>query len=76
VKEDLRIVAMKYFGWWFAWGCFSGILVFIPIKGGGFALETQVFGILALGVLSGSASLLYYIKKKIRKKERKTTDAD
>ena len=63
-KEEDRIIAMKYFGWWFLWGSFTGILIFIPIKGGTLELGTQIFVILALGVLSGSAGLFYYVKKK------------
>jgi LPXTG-motif cell wall-anchored protein len=65
-KEEKPIIAAKYFLWWFAWGFFSGILILIPIGGGGLTFGTQVFVILGLGVLSGSAGLFYYIKKKIK----------
>ncbi|MEK7748381.1 MAG: hypothetical protein AAB300_04840 [Nitrospirota bacterium] len=63
MREGNPIIALKYFLWWFAWGGFSCILVLIPIKGGGLTFGTQIFVILAAGVLSGSASLFYYIKK-------------
>ncbi len=57
---------VAYFGWWLAWGVFTGILILIPIKGGGLPLDTQVFVVLGIGVLSGSSGLFYYVTKKQR----------
>ena len=67
MKKTERWIAAKYFGWWFAWGAFTGVLILIPIGGGGFAFSTQIFVILMLGVLSGLGGLFYAIKRGVPK---------
>lgn len=65
--ERPSIVAAKYFGWWFAWGLFSGIMILIVLKGGGLGWGTQLFVILGIAVLAGSVGLSYYVQKSLKR---------
>jgi len=65
MKESVGrlIIAMKYFGWWFAWGIFSTIMVFIVLKGGSLAFQSQLIVIFGVGVVTGLSGLFFYLKR-------------
>jgi hypothetical protein len=63
MKERKSLIALKYFGWWFAWGVFSAIMVCIVIKGGNMEFEHQVAIIFGIGVIAGLAGLVYCLKR-------------
>ena len=52
----------KFFGWWFAWGAFSSIMVLIVLRGGTLSFWKMVLIILSAGVLSGAAGVVYYAR--------------
>ncbi len=58
--KRLPALGMKFFGWWFAWGIFSAIMVLIVLKGGTLSFGKMLLVIVSVGVLSGSAGVLYY----------------
>ena len=58
-----RVIAIKYFGWWFVWGIFSGIMICIVMKGGNMGFGRQLFVILGIGILSGSTALCHYMRR-------------
>lgn len=53
----------KFFGWWFAWGVFSSILVLIVLRGGPFSFWKALLLIGAVGILSGTAGVLYHVRR-------------
>ncbi len=59
-SESFISVKTKFFGWWFAWGVFSSIMLLIVIKGGNLTFPGMMMIILSVGVLSGTAGVLYY----------------
>ncbi len=58
----LSTIQAKFFGWWFAWGVFSTIMVLIVLKGGALSFGKMLLIILSVGVLSGAAGLVYYAR--------------
>ena len=56
--------AAKFFGWWFAWGAFSTVMVLIVLKGGALSFWKMTLLILAVGVLSGTGGVLYHVRKR------------
>ena len=63
MKEHNILIALKYFGWWFAWGVFSAIMVLIVIKGGNMAFQNQFAMILGGGIIAGSSGIVWYFKR-------------
>ncbi|MBI3359351.1 MAG: hypothetical protein HY037_07235 [Nitrospirae bacterium] len=63
MKEIKRLIAMRYFCWWFAWGIFSAIMVFIVLKGGNMKFQHQLAIILWSGVVAGFTGLFCYLRK-------------
>lgn len=57
-------IKAKFFGWWFAWGVFSTIMVLIVIKGGNLSFGKMVFLTLTAGLLSGAVGVLYYVRQR------------
>lgn len=62
MKQAKGLIAVKYFGWWFAWGSFSAIMVFIVIKGGGMEFQRQLVTIFGIGFIAGLSGCFYYLK--------------
>lgn len=58
----LSTIQAKFFGWWFAWGVFSAIMVLIVLKGGALSFWKMLLIILSVGVLSGAAGVVYYAR--------------
>jgi VanZ family protein len=58
-----RYRTLQFFGWWFAWGMFSTILLLIVWKGGPFSLLGSGAFIAGSGLLSGAAGAAYHIWK-------------
>ncbi len=54
----------KFFGWWFAWGIFSAIMVFIVAKGGGLSFWKMTVLILSAGLVSGFFGVAYYVRRR------------
>jgi hypothetical protein len=63
MKDVKGVIAAKYFGWWFAWGSFSAIMVFIVIKGGNMEFHRQLVTIFGIGFIAGLSGCLYYLKR-------------
>lgn len=58
----LSTIPAKFFGWWFAWGIFSAIMVLIVLKGGTLSFWKMLLIIVSVGVLSGAAGVVYYAR--------------
>ena len=61
-RKTLSTIQAKFFGWWFAWGVFSTIMVLILLKGGDLSLGKMLLIIFSVGVLSGAAGVIYYAR--------------
>lgn len=61
--ESFISVKTRFFGWWFAWGVFSTIMVLIVTKGANLSFFAMIVIILGVGVLSGSAGVIYYANR-------------
>lgn len=59
---DISTIQAKFFGWWFAWGIFSAIMVLIVLQGGTLSFWKMLLIILSTGVLSGAAGVIYYVR--------------
>ncbi len=57
-------IKAKFFGWWFAWGFFSAIMVFIVTKGGGFSFWKMIALILSAGLMAGLFGVAYYVRRR------------
>lgn len=60
----LHSMRVKFFGWWFAWGVFSTIMVLIVLRGGSLSLLEMISIIVGVGALSGTAGVLYYARQR------------
>ena len=56
-------VKLKCFGWWFAWGVFSAIMVLTVTRGGALSPRMILLLILLTGIVAGSAGVAYYVRK-------------
>ncbi|NKE69936.1 hypothetical protein MNODULE_04150 [Nitrospiraceae bacterium HYJII51-Mn-bac16s-1-B09] len=61
-RGEISALRAKFFGWWFAWGVFSAIMVLIVLKGGTLSFWKMLLIILSTGVLSGAAGVIYYAR--------------
>ncbi|MEC4678018.1 MAG: VanZ family protein [Nitrospirota bacterium] len=62
MSSEIKIRA-KYFGWWFAWGGFSAVMLLIVSKGASLAVW-QMLGLpLGLGTLAGIAGVVFYVRR-------------
>lgn len=61
-RGEISTLRAKFFGWWFAWGVFSAIMVLIVLKGGTLSFWKMLLIILGTGVLSGAAGVIYYVR--------------
>ncbi len=52
----------KCFGWWFAWGGFSTIMVLIVMNGGPFVFWQMIFLTLGVGSAAGIGGILVYAR--------------
>jgi len=59
--ELFTSVKVRFFGWWFAWGVFSTIMLLIVTRGAGLSFSGFMMIIPSVGVLSGSAGVLYHV---------------
>lgn len=57
----------QFFGWWFAWGCFSAMMLLIVWRGGPFGAGGMAAWIAAIGLLSGMAGAYYGIRGVLRR---------
>ncbi len=55
MSSDFKIKA-KYFGWWFAWGGFSAVMLLIVSKGASLVIWQMLAFPLIIGVLAGIAA--------------------
>lgn len=62
LRGEVSALKAKFFGWWFAWGVFSAIMVLIVLKGGTLSFWRMLLVILSVGVLSGAAGVIYYAR--------------
>ncbi len=53
----------KCFGWWFAWGGFSTIMVLIVINGGPLVFWQMLLLTITVGVASGIGGVLFYARR-------------
>ena len=65
IKRD-ALLAAKYWGWWFAWGVFSAIMLLIVLAGIGvdLRLEVQAALVIGAGMISGATALILHKKRK------------
>lgn len=54
-------IKLRYFGWWFAWGCFSTIMLLIVMQGGGLLFEQMLYLIFFIGIVSGTGGFAYRV---------------
>ncbi len=59
-KEGIKL---RLFGWWFAWGAFSTIMLLIVFKGGNLEIW-QMFAMVPLGGIAGGIGGLVYFTKR------------
>ncbi len=62
MSSEAKIKA-KYFGWWFAWGGFSAVMVLIVSKGASLAVWQMMTVPLVVGVVAGIAGVLFYVRR-------------
>ncbi len=56
-------IKLKYFGWWFAWGGFSTIMVLIVSKGGTLVFWQMLLFPLIVGFAAGIGGVAYYVRR-------------
>lgn len=56
-------IKIKYFGWWFAWGGFSTIMVLIVGKGAGLVVWQMLLLPLIVGSAAGIGGVAYYVRR-------------
>lgn len=61
-RGEVSTIQAKFFGWWFAWGVFSAIMVLIVLQGGTLSFWKMLLVIVSTGVLSGAAGVIYYAR--------------
>ena len=61
--SDLLLSTAQSFGWWFAWGGFSSILLLIVAKGVGFSLPGIVYIIFGVGLFTGLLGMFYHVQR-------------
>jgi VanZ family protein len=61
-RGEVSTIQAKFFGWWFAWGVFSAIMVLIVLQGGTLSFWKMLLVIVSAGVLSGAAGVIYYAR--------------
>ena len=54
----------QFFGWWFAWGVFSAMMLLIVWRGGPFSAGGMAAWIVAIGALSGMAGAFYGVRRR------------
>jgi len=54
-------IKLKYFGWWFAWGIFSSIMLLTITRGGPLSFAQMLLAMLAVGILAGLAGVSTYV---------------
>lgn len=54
-------IKIKYFGWWFAWGGFSTIMVLIVGLGGALVFWQMLLLPLIVGFVTGIGGVVYYV---------------
>lgn len=54
----------KFFGWWFAWGIFSTIMVLIVLRGGTLSIWNMLLLILTVGILTGLGGVVYHVRRR------------
>lgn len=55
---------LRLFGWWFAWGAFSSIMLLIVFRGGNLEIW-QMFAMIPLGGISGGiGGVVYFTRRK------------
>jgi VanZ family protein len=62
LSSPSRYRTLQFFGWWFAWGMFSSIMLLIVWKGGPFPLLGRVAFIVGSGLLSGAVGAVYHVR--------------
>ncbi|MEO2055046.1 MAG: VanZ family protein [Nitrospira sp.] len=63
-SECFISVKAKFFGWWFAWGVFSTIMLLIVTQGASLSFSGIMMIIPSIGVLSGTAGVLYHASQR------------
>lgn len=59
-SDSFVSVKAKFFAWWFAWGIFSTLMVLIVTRGGNLPFMGMMVIVLSVGVLSGTAGVIYH----------------
>jgi VanZ family protein len=59
--SSFRYRGLQFFGWWFAWGIFSSIMLLIVWKGGPFSRLGRGIFIAGFGLLSGAVGVVYHV---------------
>lgn len=54
---------MRFFGWWFAWGAFSTIMLLIVFKGGGLEIWQMFAMVLLGGIAGGIGGVVYFTRR-------------
>jgi len=54
----------QFFGWWFAWGVFSAIMLLIVWRGGPFDAGGMAASVAVIGALSGMAGAFYGVRRR------------
>ena len=62
MSSNVKIKA-KYFGWWFAWGGFSAIMVLIVMKGGALSPWQILLLPVIAGFAAGLGGVYYYVRR-------------
>jgi len=62
MSSNIKIKA-KYFGWWFAWGGFSGVMLLIVSKGASLVVWQILAFPLIVGILAGIAGVVFCVRR-------------
>jgi len=55
--------AAQFFGWWFAWGVFSAVMLLIVWRGGPFGVGGMIVLISIIGLLSGTVGVFCGVRR-------------
>ncbi len=52
------------FGWWFAWGAFSALLLLIVVRGGGLTPTSLFLATMAVASVAGMVGMVYHVRRR------------
>jgi len=63
LSSEARI-KLKYFGWWFAWGIFSSIMLLTITRGASLSVVQMLLVMLGIGTIAGLAGVASYVRRR------------